>query len=228
MKSKFEEREKAQKLRRQGLSFREIRKIVPVSKSSLSAWLRFLSLSPEETKQLKDRARKNVDNGSERAALSNRTKRIGREEVAKREANALLEKYKNDPLFILGVGLYWAEGSKRTSSFSFTNSDPGMVKFMIIWLSRYFNTPKEAIFLRVQSHEDFKPENYELFWSEYTGIPMKQFKKTTYKVNKHGLFKKNPIYKGCVRLEIGGGMATLRRMLFLTKALENDLKVLYS
>ena len=228
MKSKFEEREKAQALRRQGMTFREIRKIIPVSKSSLSLWLRFLPLSEEEAKQLEDRAKRNVDSGSERAALSNRTKRIKREDLAEAEARVIYDKYKDDPFFVLGIGLYWAEGSKRTTAFSFVNSDPSMVLFMINWLYRYFSVQKNEISLRVQSHEDFKEENYELFWSEYVGIPLGQFKKTSYKINRHGIFKKNPIYKGCVRLEIGGGIARLRRVMFLIKALENELKVLYS
>ncbi len=228
MKSKFEQRQKAQELRRQGLSFREILKIVPVSKSSLSLWLRFLPLNEEETRQLEDRAKRNVDRGSERAALSNRTKRIQREGIAREEAMVIFDKYKNDPVFILGIGLYWAEGSKRTSQFSFTNSDPSMMKFMINWLCKYFEVTIETMSIRIQSHEDFKLEKYELFWSEYTGIPLSQFKKTSYKLNKHGVFKKNPKYKGCARLEIGGGMQALRRMLFLVEALENQVKVLYS
>jgi hypothetical protein len=228
MKSKFEERDKAQELRRQGLSFREIRKVVPVSKSSLSAWLRLLPLTVEQEKQLEDRAKKNVDKGRERAALSNRKKRIAREDIAKGEAGVIFEKFKNDPRFILGVSLYWAEGAKRTSTFCFVNSDVSMVKFMIFWLDKYLGIPKEKVFLRLHTHEDFKSENYELFWSKSLQVPMSQFRKTSYKPNKHGVFKKNPDYKGCMRLDVGGGMPMLRKVLFLIEALENDIKVLYS
>jgi DNA-binding transcriptional MerR regulator len=228
MKSKFEERDKTQNLRRQGLSFREIREIVPVSKSSLSAWLRYLPLSTEEERQLEDRAKRNIDGGRERAAVSNRKKRIAREDVAKKEASVIFEKFKNDPFFVLGISLYWAEGAKRTSTFCFVNSDVSMVRFMIFWLDKYLNIPKNKVFLRLHSHEDFKTENYELFWSDSLQIPMSQFRKTSYKPNKHGVFKKNPNYKGCMRLDVGGGMPMLRKVLFLVEALENHLKVLYS
>lgn len=225
MKSKFEEREKAQMLRRQGMSFREIRKIIPVSKSSLSLWLRFLPLSAEEAMHLEDRARRNVDNGSERAALSNRKNRVVREEMAFMEAKSKYEAYSHDPIFILGVGLYWAEGSKRTTSFQFMNSDHTMISFMIFWVKKYLGFTERDIFLRLTTHEDFKLEKYEDYWSQKTGIPLSNFKKTTYKVSRHGVFKKNPNYKGCVRLEVGGGIKTLRIMMSLQKILNNELKL---
>src|SRR3989344_6169070 len=137
MKSRLKEKEMCIKLRKQGYSYKEIMKEVNVSKSSLSGWFKFLDLSSEEEAGLQERALKNIGNGRERAALSNRNKRIEREAAALKEAQKIFDLFKNDTIFVLGIGLYWAEGSKRTSAFQFVNSDPAMILFMLYWAEKY-------------------------------------------------------------------------------------------
>ncbi|KKR70130.1 MAG: hypothetical protein UU13_C0013G0010 [Candidatus Nomurabacteria bacterium GW2011_GWB1_40_7] len=227
MKTRLEDKHKAIALRKKGLTYKDIMREIPVSKSLLSGWFKFLDLSTEEEEQLRMRAKINKDNGNSRAALSNRKKRIEREKVAQQEAQKIFKKYENDPNFILGIGLYWAEGSKRTSAFQFMNSDPQMILFMIYWAKIYLKINKNNIYLRIHTHEDFKLEKYEEFWSTITKIPLEQFRKTSYKPNTHGIFKKNPKYKGCVRIEVSGGIKTLRILLYLNECLENKLKMLY-
>ena len=107
------------------------------------------------------------------------------------------------------------------------NSDPEMVIFMIFWIQKYLGFSIESIYLKVSTHEDFRLEKYEDFWSVKTGIPLSRFQKTSYKPNRHGVYKKNPAYKGCVRVEVKGGVKVLRTMLFLQKILVEDIKVLY-
>ena len=68
----------------------------------------------------------------------------------------------------------------------------------------------------------------EQFWSEKTGIPLDQFKKTIYKPNRHGAYKKNPTYRGCLNLEVGGGMEMLRIAIALYHTLSLEMKMLYS
>jgi hypothetical protein len=225
MKSRLEDKYKAIELRKKGFTYKDIMQEIPVSKSLLSGWFRFLKLSNQEEEQLKNRAKINKDNGNSRAVISNRTKRIAREEIALKEANQIFENFKTDPQFILGIGLYWAEGSKRTTSFQFVNSDPQMIKFMIFWLKKYLKVPPERLFLRIITHEDFKSEKYEDFWQKELIFSADQFKTTCYKPNtKHGIFKKNPTYKGCARIEVSRGISELRKMIGLIKTLENNLE----
>lgn len=228
MRARLEDKYKAIELRKKGFTYKDIMREISVSKSLLSGWFRFLELSKEETEQLRERARMNRDNGNSRAAISNRNKRIERENLVKKEAETVFEKFKEDPKFILGIGLYWAEGSKRTTSFQFMNSDPKMIKFMVFWLKKYFQVTEDKIFLRVHTHADFKLEKYEEFWQNETKLPALQFKKTCYKPNtKHGIFKKNPLYKGCARIEVSRGIYHLRKTIALIKILENSLNMLY-
>ena len=89
---------------------------------------------------------------------------------------------------------------------------------MLFWIQKYLEIPKSEISLRLSTHSDFIDEQYEQFWSVTTGIPLTQFKKTSYKPNRHGIYKKNQIYKGCMRIEAPGGMAMLRKMIYLYEA----------
>ena len=223
MKARLEDKYKAIELRKKGFTYKDIMKEIAVSKSLLSGWFKFLELSLEEENGLKERAQLNRDRGNSRAALSNRVKRKAREESASKEAWEIFKINKDDPLFVLGIGLFWAEGSKRTSSFQFVNSDPEMIKFMIFWMKKYFKIIDERIFIRIHTHEDFKLEKYEEFWQDELGLTAEKLKKTCYKPNtRHGIFKKNPLYKGCVRIEVTKGISELRKMLALMKILEND------
>jgi hypothetical protein len=213
----------------QGYSYSQIQEQVPVSKGLLSGWFKYIKLSEDQEKELIHKLGERSKKGVARAAQSNIAKRKGRETAAKKEAEILYEKYKEDKLFIAGLCLYWAEGSKRVSSFGFVNSDSKMIIFMIFWIQRYLGIDTTRIFLRISTHADFIDEKYEDFWSLETGLPLSQFKKTTYKPNRHGAYKKNPLYKGCVRVEIAGeGMALLRKMICLYEAFVLEAEMLYS
>ena len=57
MKAKINERNQAILLRRQGLSYQEIRQKIPVSKSALSLWFRDVHLAKRQQQRLTERKR---------------------------------------------------------------------------------------------------------------------------------------------------------------------------
>lgn len=226
MISKVQTKIQAIALRMEGHSYKEIMEQLPVSKSTLSGWLKYVKLTEEQQKNLEKKIASRSNMGRAKGYASNRNKRIGREQLAYKDAQAIYGTYKTDPLFICGVSLFWAEGGKRTSAFQFMNSDHRMISFMIYWVKKYLSVRHEDISIRLSTHADFINEKYEVFWSDTTGVPLSQFKKTTYKPNmKHGVFKKNPDYKGCARLEVKGGMHLLRVVISLQNILCSDLKM---
>lgn len=228
MKSRVQDKIQAISLRMQGYSYKQIMEVVPVSKGLLSGWLKYIKLNEEQQTVLLQNIQIRSDTGRANATLSNMRNKLKRQATAFEEAKELYSRHKDDPVFIAGVCLYWAEGSKRTSAFQFMNSDPKMICFMLFWIQKYLRVEKEDISLRLCTHADFKLEKYEDFWSLRTGIPISQFTKTSYKPNRHGIFKKNPDYKGCLRIEAKGGMALLRKVICLYEILNSDLEVLYS
>jgi len=202
MRALVREKEEAIRLRKQGLSYQDILRKVLVSKSTLSLWLQDLPLTSSEKHLLKNRTTDNISKGRIRAAASLHQLRERRDLIVFNEAKEEFAKYKADPFFQLGIGLYWAEGSKRSSSFGFTNSDSDMVNVMISWIEQYLGVERSRIYLRLYTHKPFADEQQEEYWSKQTGILPLNFKKTIYKPT--GLLvKKRPMYRGCIRVELG-------------------------
>ncbi len=209
MLSKSTEKGRAIKLRKSGLSYNEILKIIPVAKSSLSLWLKDLPLTQKEKRYLKSRKDNNISRGRIKAASELMGRRIEREKDHVFEAKNLFEKHKHDPLFLIGVALYWAEGTKRSSIFQFINSDHSMNKFMFLWIQKYMQIPKEKIGLRLYGHKIYEHEDCEVFWAKVLGVEISQFSKTVYKPSRL-MIKKRPNYKGCLRLQPEGGVKLIR------------------
>ncbi|MBU4480404.1 hypothetical protein KKG48_03105 [Patescibacteria group bacterium] len=80
-------------------------------------------------------------------------------------------------MWLIGVALYWAEGSKEKdyrpgSCISFINSDPDMVKLFLVWLIEICKIRKEDIKLILYIHENHKNRIDEVkkYWLLLTGF----------------------------------------------------------
>lgn len=202
MKSKVLEKEKATELRRKGLSYKDILNELNVSKSSLSLWLKALPLTDDEKRYLKSRQDANISRGRIKAATSFRLTRLKREKIIFNEAKQEFAKFSVNPLFHIGVALYWAGGSKRTSSFAFTNSDEEMIRVMLSWIETFLKLEREEIGVRLYTHKPFASEKQEEYWAKKIGVPLSNFRRTVYKASQ-SLSKKRPGYKGCLRVQLG-------------------------
>lgn len=202
MKTLVLEKEEATRLRKKGLSYKEILEKVPVAKSTLSVWLQKMPLTEDERRILKRRKESNISIGRIRAAASLHSLRVVRDEILLETAKIEFRKYQSDPFFYVGLALYWAEGSKRNNIFTFTNSDTDMITVMLNWMERFFTIQKSAVSARLYIHKPYAHENCEEHWSRATGIPIPNFRKTIYKPTGL-LIKKRPGYMGCLRIEVG-------------------------
>ncbi|MBL7045469.1 MAG: hypothetical protein ISR99_00320 [Parcubacteria group bacterium] len=201
MKTKVRERNAAVRLRKKGLSYNEILKEVAVSKSTLSSWLKDLPLTWSEKRYLRSRRDANISRGRIKAATANRARRLNREAELFKEAKTEFKRFVKDPLFQVGIALYWAEGAKRSDMFQFSNSDPQMVVLMLLWIKRFFGIEKDSVFARLYMHRPYAHENWEKYWARELSVPERNFRKTIYKPTGL-LIKKRPNYKGCLRLEL--------------------------
>ncbi|MCR4311618.1 MAG: hypothetical protein NUV54_03595, partial [Candidatus Taylorbacteria bacterium] len=197
MISKVQEKNRAIELRQKGMSYRDILEIVRVSKSSISLWLKDLPLTEEEKMLLKHRGDVNISRGRIKSATANRRNRLIREQIQFLRAQNEFSTFIRDPLFFIGVALYWAEGSKRDNTFQFTNSDPEMVTFMVRWCAKYLGVSTKNISCHLYLHKPYAHENCEKFWSKTSGIPLENFRKTVLKQTNLD-FKKRANYKGCL------------------------------
>jgi hypothetical protein len=167
---KTEERIRARILRREhGLSVREITRVLGVSKSSISLWVRDIELTPEQVARLTNRnpAYNHRLNG---AATLRRRARARREafQAEGREAARRM-----GSLHMAGCMLYWAEGSRGRNAIHFVNSDPAMVAFFARFLRSCFGVPDEKMRIRCNLFADHleKQRAIEQYWLDLLGLP---------------------------------------------------------
>lgn len=188
---------KAVKLRSDGLSYGEIRKEIPVSKSTLSLWLKNIRLKPEYRKRLYTKQIEILSRGSQ----SQKERRAREVEDIIQNAEAEIKKPLSVETYrLIGAFLYWAEGSKG-KRFELTNSDPHLILFTIRWIEKVFNIQAKDLVMRLNIYPQQKESQIKNFWSDLTGIPLKNFGKSYIKpLSKN--YKKNNLYYGTARVEI--------------------------
>lgn len=119
-------------MRRAGLSYGEIMALVPVKKSTLATWCRHVRLTDDQYQAIKDRT------GSV-AGIPRDTQRKRRAEVEqiRLRARHQVPMLMNDPLWVAGTILYWAEGAKTRGQLSMANSDPRTLRLFVEWIRLY-------------------------------------------------------------------------------------------
>ena len=197
MKAKPQLKDDAIKLRMKGLSYREIKQEIDVSKSTLSSWLKNILLSPEHKQRLytKQVAILNLGSRSHHLRRQGEISRIIGS--AQNEVSAFLS---DETVKLLGAAIYWAEGTKKGTT-RVTNSDPALILFMVYWLKRVFGIETSSIraWLNMYSQQDEK--DLIAFWSDLTGIPAKNFGKSYIKPENKN-YKKNTLYYGTIQISV--------------------------
>lgn len=119
-------------------------------------------------------------------------------------------------LFILGVGLYWAEGSKSKpydtrEQITFVNIDPLMIDVFLHWLQLLGVSTARCRF-RVAIHETADVQAAERFWARVVVIPVEEFCRTTIKRHKPQTNRLNTgeTYRGCLTISVLGSAALYR------------------
>ena len=169
----YKEREKAINLRLQGLSYNAIREKVPVSKSTLSCWLREFPLSKERINDLRAKSPIRI----ERFRNTMSRKREERHEKVYTQVAKVIKKMSKREIFLAGLFLYWGEGGKtKQYSISLSNTDPQMIIFYLEWL-RNIGVPQQKIKVRLHLYADMDIETETRFWETVTGLNKNHFQK---------------------------------------------------
>lgn len=181
--AKFKERLEALRLRRKGWSIGDIARKVEVSKGTCSLWCRDIVLTKKQIDKLWRKDMEGAYLGRLKAAENRREERMERMKSYAKQGKMDVAKISERELFILGVGLYWSEGDKKSRQMVFANSDPGMILVWLRWLKTIFNVGVDGVSCYVginELHEQRVPE-VEKYWSEITGIPRDRFTKASLK-----------------------------------------------
>ena len=193
---------KAIELRKQGLSYNEILREVNVAKSTLSCWLHQYGLSKYQKQRLTAKKLISLRKG----LLVLKEKRASHISKIKENAQKEVPSLINDPLWILGTALYWAEGAKerqRGQKVAFSNSDPNMVLIFLKWLKEKLNIPIEDITFDLYIHESCNYQEAIKFWSDTIACDFNNIK-VYFKRNKINPERKysNVNYHGQLRITI--------------------------
>jgi len=175
---RIEDKFKAQELRRQGLSYREILQTISVSKDTISKWCRDIELTQKQKLRLLENKQFGQRKGSLVAADNKRRARIARTEKIKEKARKTLGKLGNRDKFVTGIALYAAEGNKGDGKAGFSNADPKLIKFMMDWFLTFAKVPMDKMRGAIWLHEGLSEKNAKKFWSDLVSLPSNQFHKT--------------------------------------------------
>lgn len=210
---------RARQLRKRGFSYNEIRKQVYVSKSTLSLWLKTVSLKPEHQRRLYTKQIQILSRGpqSQKERRAREIKKIIQEAESEIELPISFSTLK-----LFGTALYWAEGSKGKMC-EITNSDPRFILFIVRWIEMVFGIPPKNLKARLNIYSQQSDTKIKKFWSDLTGIPVEHFGKTYVKPNSSG-YKKNNLYYGTVRIEIPRGTDLRHKIFGWTKAVLKEIE----
>jgi hypothetical protein len=211
---KIKKEVKAERLK--GKTYRELKEIFGISKSTLSYWFGDKLVYPfDRAGQLKHLAsirpmallvkKKNLD----KRDLELRLK------VAKDMQACPVNNIGVRKLFI--AGLYWAEGSKhaRVGGLKFANTDPRLCKIFITLLRRCYPLDEIKFKIRLHLHYYHRIRESKKFWSELLGVPLSRFGKIYIKKrSKTKKFRKN--FMGICFIYYGNG-AIRRELLEIGK-----------
>ncbi|MFD9966983.1 hypothetical protein [Streptomyces sp. NPDC059017] len=205
-------RAKARELRLQGMTYDQIQVELGCSKSSISLWVRDLPApvrrTPAEQASLAARKRWEHEGPRREAARQQAKSR------AAAEVGALTDR----ELHLIGVGLYWAEGTKdkphaRRERVTFVNSDPDMITLFLAWLD-LLGVERTRLRFHVMIHESAEVHTAERYWADLVGADVATFGKTTLKRHNPKTVRKNvgTGYRGCLVIQVRQSAELYRRI----------------
>lgn len=98
-------------------------------------------------------------------------------------------------LYLVGLSLYWGEGSKTGNTIVITNSDPDIILIFVTFLRKVCHVDDTRLHPLIQHHSDQNQDDLVRFWSLLMNIPSSQFYKCT--------VKKSSSKESTKRLEFG-------------------------
>ncbi|MFI7289643.1 hypothetical protein ACIBRY_23790 [Streptomyces anulatus] len=210
-RAKDDVRAKARELRLQGMTYDQIQVELGCSKGSISLWVRDL---PKPEPRTKEEASAIARRGWEATLQRRETERQAVKGAAEREIGALSER----ELFLLGIGLYWAEGTKdkphaRRERVAFVNSDPGMIKVFLAWLT-LLGVDRDRLRFHVMIHESADVPSALDYWADLAETDVASFGKTTIKKHNPKTNRKNVgmDYRGCLVIQVRQSADLYRRI----------------
>jgi hypothetical protein len=216
MVAKIEEMNEAIRLRREGMTYSEILNKVSVSKSTLSLWLRTVELSKSQKQTFTAKKRAAARRGGETRHAMRIRDATQIEQEALKEVGALSQREK----WLLGVALYWGEGTKQkphnvSQGVELINDDYRLIKFFLGWLSLIGVASRDLIFeLYIHETSRVRKEEVVKYWAHK--LSLQEVIKVNVYYKRHrtkGFRRKLPSeYFGSMRVKVRSSTRLNRRI----------------
>lgn len=181
------DKEKATQLRRSGKSYKQIHRELGIATSTLASWFKNKPWSQEIKAHLSLDVSWSNPRSLKLLVQANQERWQLKHEEYRTAAVREFEGFKDDPLFLAGIMLYWGEGEKRqkSSQVRLANSEPEMIRIFYLFLTKVLKIHPDKISTQLLLYPDLVDSVQKNFWSRATGIPKESFKKSTYIKGRH-------------------------------------------
>lgn len=216
--------------RRLGVSLGDLALKYKLSKSTISLWCKDMKLSKKSRILISKNWLKKTTIARQKGAMTNKQKRIDSIEKEYTKAKNKIKTISRRDLLIMGVGLYWAEGSKKEtgSGFSFVNSDHFMIRIMHEWLIKIIKIEKSDLILNVSINISHKERESEIlkFWSNLLDFSIEDFGNTNFIKTPHlRVYNNHSDYYGMLRIKVRSSAWLRRRVLGMIKVFTENMPV---
>jgi transposase len=218
--SKYQLKNIAIALRKNGASFGEIAKRLKISKSTASLWSADIELTKSQIKQLN----KNIGIGRLKGSSTQHQKKINKIKKYQEEGTTKIGVLSMRDWLTAGIGIYWGEGFKKENKIGLANSDPKMVSFFIRWLKRVFGIKQDRIIaqIRVNQIHARRVTEIEKYWQNIIQVPKNQFRKTILlKVKNKKVYSNPSNHFGTITIKVSRSSSLLYQVLGLLEAMSN-------
>jgi len=165
-------------LRKKGYSYSEISKRTSISKSTLSAWCKSVSLTKKQTDIIEKKRLLGAERGRIVAAKRKRERKNQTIDQITKNSIEEIGKMTDREFLVAGIGLYLGDGLKGDREVGFSNSNPKIITFMMKWLRKFCNVSEKDFRGQIWIHDNLDERQAKLFWVKLTKIPINQFRKS--------------------------------------------------
>lgn len=148
---------------------KEIARLLGVSRSSVSLWVRDVPLTDDQRAEL---VRRNpIYNGQRLGARRNAALGHARRAGYQREGRARAATA--DALYVSGCMLFWAEGDKRRDCLRLGNSDPALLRYFVTFVRTNFHLADRDFRVTCNLFADHESRQREIedFWLRTLDLP---------------------------------------------------------
>jgi transcriptional regulator with XRE-family HTH domain len=197
------------RLRSLGLTQGEIIEKTGASVGSVSLWLRGVKVPPN----VEARRQAHLQELRLRGSKAIHDAAVKRQKDQVQRAKESLYDVNQRDLFMVGVALYWAEGTKdkpwrRSGRVTIINSDPTVLRVFLAWLD-LVGIASDDRRCRLTIHESADVATHEQWWAEQLRISTAAFQRATLKRHnpKPSRYNRGDSYHGCVVVTVAKSTA---------------------